>query len=191
MSYLSTIVNNDLGPLFRLLDNYEVHRSSHGARAPSSIRAFQPKFDVRESKDAYELYGEICGVEQDDISVDFTDPHTIVIRGRVERNSGTRTTEEAKEAKGGDNDSYHKPTVEDDVAAENAGTSALAKADTQSGTNGIKYWVTERSVGEFHRSFSFPSPVDQNAVKASLKNGILNIVIPKMQAPQTRRIQIS
>jgi len=53
-----------------------------------------------------------------------------------------------------------------------------------------KYWVNERSVGEFHHSFAFPAHVDQDAVKASLKNGILNIVVPKETAPQSRKINI-
>jgi HSP20 family protein len=186
----TSIVDKDLGPLFQLLDNYDAHRSSYGTRTPSSVRAFRPKFDVRESKDAYELYGELCGVEQDDISIDFADPHTIVIKGRVERDPKARITGEVK----GDNHSYHKPTVEDEADdGGNAGTGAVTKTDTQNDTDGdgVKYWVTERSVGEFHRSFSFPSRVDQDAVKASLRNGILSIVIPKAQAPKTRRIQIS
>ena len=53
-----------------------------------------------------------------------------------------------------------------------------------------KYWVSERSVGEFERRFSFPGKVDQEAVKASLRNGILNVVVPKIVAKQSRRIDI-
>ncbi|KAI9772243.1 MAG: hypothetical protein M1840_000992 [Geoglossum simile] len=185
---LSNIANDDLRPLFHLLDNYDAHRSSYSIRTSGS--AFQPKFDVRESKSAYELYGELCGVEQDDISIGFADTHTVVIKGRVERNPGARVTGEVE---GGDH-SYHKPTVEDEIDdARNVGTRPVAKTDTENGTDGggVKYWVTERSVGAFHRSFSFPSRVDQDAVKASLRNGILSIVIPKAPAPQTRRIEIS
>jgi len=53
-----------------------------------------------------------------------------------------------------------------------------------------KYWLTERSVGEFCRSFSFPSRVDQDAVSANFKNGILNIIVPKSKKQEHRRIQI-
>jgi HSP20 family molecular chaperone IbpA len=53
-----------------------------------------------------------------------------------------------------------------------------------------KYWVSERSVGEFARTFSFPKPVDQENVKASLKNGIISIIVPKAAAPQSKRINI-
>jgi len=54
-----------------------------------------------------------------------------------------------------------------------------------------KLWVSERSVGEFSRSFSFPERVDQDAVKASFKNGVLSIVVPKVQKKEgTKKIQI-
>ncbi|KAI9866039.1 MAG: hypothetical protein M1813_002006 [Trichoglossum hirsutum] len=191
MSILPSIVNSDLGPLFRLLDDYDSHRSGSARKGRSSIRAFQPKFDVRETKNAYELYGELCGVEQDDISVEFPDAHTIVIKGRVQRSpvtEGGRVVGEVKSQA----QSYHKPTAEDEAEDTLTPTTAT-KANTENGTNsdGSKYWITERLVGEFHRSFSFPSRVDQDAVKASLKNGVLSVIIPKAPAPQTRRIEIS
>ena len=53
-----------------------------------------------------------------------------------------------------------------------------------------KYWVSERSVGEFHRSFSFPGRVDTDGVKASLKNGILHVMVPKSVHKESKRIQI-
>ena len=54
----------------------------------------------------------------------------------------------------------------------------------------FKYWISERSVGEFERRFSFPGRVDQDAVKASLKNGILSVVVPKIVRGEARRIVI-
>ena len=57
-------------------------------------------------------------------------------------------------------------------------------------SDGSGYWISERSVGEFARTFSFPKQVEQENVKASLKNGILSIIVPKALAPQTKRINI-
>jgi HSP20 family molecular chaperone IbpA len=57
-------------------------------------------------------------------------------------------------------------------------------------SDGPKYWVSERSVGEFARTISFPKQVDQENVKAGLKNGILSIIVPKAVAPQSKRINI-
>lgn len=41
------------------------------------------------------------------------------------------------------------------------------------------YHRLERSYGKFKRSFILPGPVEGNGVKASLKDGILRIVLPK------------
>lgn len=49
----------------------------------------------------------------------------------------------------------------------------------------------ERVTGRFFRRFSLPDTVDSEAVKASNKNGVLEIVIPKRPASQPRRIQVT
>ena len=99
---------------------------------------------------------------------------------------------------------YHKASIEDeyvDAGAESAGegaktpasTSAIPQVEVASKNDtepSFKYWVNERSVGEFERIFTFPGRVDQEAVKASLKNGILSVVVPKVVATEARRINI-
>ena len=85
-----------------------------------------------------------------------------------------------------DNHKGHKATVEDEDAAKDT-TAEVAKAQEQPNEPEAKYWVSERSVGEFSRSFSFPVRVDQDAVHASMKNGILSIVVPKLKKTEHRR----
>ena len=185
MSFFPRFAAGEFAPLFRLLDDYDVHRGSSNSGF-SSIRSFAPKFDVREVKDAYQLDGEFPGIDQKDISIEFTDPHTIVIKGRTERQyeSGTTPTLE-----GSTQGRIEAPEDEEEhtteTAVEKSSADVPAKAQSQS-----KYWVSERSVGEFHRTFSFPTRVDQDAVKASLKNGILSVVVPKAAAPQSKKITI-
>lgn len=190
----------EFSPLFRLMDDYERH-AIRGVN--DSIRTFSPKFDVKELKDSYELHGEFPGIEQKNINIEWTDANTLTISGRHEtvREEGERPQHLLKES--GESTStekhdenYHKPTVEDDTA-ENTTTSEsrVAKKSEQhevakQNANSPKYWVSERSVGEFHRSFNFPARVDQDAVKASLKDGILSIVVPKAQATKPRKINI-
>ena len=50
--------------------------------------------------------------------------------------------------------------------------------------------VSERSYGSFTRTFNFPARVDVVNVRASLKNGLLSINVPKAAAFKTRRIAI-
>lgn len=61
---------------------------------------------------------------------------------------------------------------------------------TSEGEEG-SWWCMERSTGDFRRSFSFPSPVDQDHVDATLKNGVLSINVPKAQVVATgKRIDV-
>lgn len=203
MSLFPRFPQGDFAPLFRLLDDYDVHRSGRadGTGSSSAVRSFQPKFDVREIKEAYELQGELPGINQKDVSIEFVDPHTLVIKGRVERESH-RGDDDSQPSAGRITDadqssSYHKASVEEEGASSESkqDTSGsedkqVAHADEHAHQNKLKYWVSERSVGEFHRSFTFPTRVDQDAVKASMKNGILNIVVPKAPAPTSKRINI-
>ena len=207
--------SGDFAPLFRLLDDYDQHRTvsprgnGNGSIFNQSIRTFQPRFDVKEVKDGYELHGELPGIDQKDINIEFTDPQTLVIKGRTEReySSGTppasieagKSAAQITEAGEGEKHSkYHKASVEEEEPSTPASTQPETQLEkTESATTPAqtpkeqsKYWVSERSIGEFHRSFSFPSRVDQDAVRASLKNGILSIVVPKAAAPTSRKINI-
>ena len=185
----------EFAPIFRLFDEYDRQAFRDFDRHIKSVRSFTPKFDVKETKDGYELHGELPGVEQKDINIEWTDNNTLSVSGCHEhvREEGERLQgfiengEDQKKLE-------HQPTVEDEQPA-NTGTAQVSKQSSQEVSKSDenfkpKYWVSERSVGEFHRSFAFPSRVDQDAVKASLKNGILSVVIPKAQAPQSRKINI-
>ena len=169
-----------------------------------SIKAFTPKFDVKEVEDAYELHGEFPGVDQKNINIEWTDQNTLTVSGRHEtvREEGERPTtaiegeEDTKKVEGApakdkqpsvEDEGTEKKPAEGEQQVAKQGNQEVSKQDE---TPRSKYWVSERSVGEFHRSFSFPQRVDQDAVKASLKNGILSIVVPKSKAPQPRKINI-
>jgi HSP20 family molecular chaperone IbpA len=157
----------DFAPLFRLLDDYDLHRSS---RQNTTTRAFQPRFDVRESDDSYHLDGELPGIAQKDINIEFTDPNTLVVKGRTERE-------------------YHT-TEPNEPAGDDGSTVAEAGDKAQTPKPSHRYWARERSVGEFQRTFTFPGRVDQDNVKANLKNGILSVVIPKSTVPTAKKIAI-
>ncbi|KAK8204331.1 hypothetical protein M8818_005176 [Zalaria obscura] len=208
--------SGEFAPLFRLLDDYASHVTKNEFPGVSqSLRSFTPRFDVREVKDAYELHGELPGIAQKDINIEFTDPQTLTIKGRTERHTERGTppsaaiegqAEQGRITSGEEGSHYHKATVEDEDAnmsgalpsdsnSQQASTSQeVAKSDQQQQQvqqrPESRYWVSERSVGEFHRTFSFPSRVDQDNVKASLKDGILSIIVPKATTPSTRRINI-
>ncbi|RAL00755.1 Hsp20/alpha crystallin family protein [Aspergillus ibericus CBS 121593] len=171
----------EFAPLFRLLDDYDLHRSSQGT--PASARAFAPRFDVRETSDGYHLDGELPGINQNDVDIEFSDPQTLVIRGRIEREYHSDNDEAQKDP---------NTTAENTTPGESS--AVIQPSDKQVSKHKSKakyhYWHSERSVGEFHRTFSFPSRVSQDDVKASLKNGVLSIFVPKAAAPVAKKITI-
>jgi len=183
-------------PLFRLLEDFDTYQNSgnrHHHRG-GVMKSFNPKFDVKELKEEYQLHGELPGVEQKDVEIEFTDANTLTIKGRTERSyaSGTPPTEAIEGNKATPAiEGNHHATVEDEGAETTTTlTKGAAKAE-QPKEPEAKFWVSERSVGEFSRSFSFPVRVDQDAVQASMKNGILSIVVPKAKKVESRKIAIN
>jgi HSP20 family molecular chaperone IbpA len=180
----------EFAPLFRLMDDYDRRVFRDFDRQFREVKTFTPKFDVKELKDAYELHGEFPGVEQKDINIEWTDANTLTISGRHEqvREEGEPPKGFIEEPKEGHH--YEKPSVEEEGGESSTQVTKKPEQEVAKTEEGPKYWVSERSVGEFHRSFSFPTRVDQDAVKASLKNGILSVVVPKAKAPQPKKINI-
>jgi HSP20 family molecular chaperone IbpA len=190
-------------PLFRFLDDFDSYtreNEGHANSRPShhGIRSFDPRFDVHETETAYELHGELPGIERENVEIEFTDQQTLVVRGRIERTYTTNTPPTGVLEAG-------KPTgaiTEADGAKDAADTSVSHKAEEGNASKGAdnpkatekmrgnKLWVSERSIGRFSRTFSLPVQVDQDAVSASLNNGILSIVVPKAKKQGARRIAI-
>ncbi|MDD5765317.1 MAG: Hsp20/alpha crystallin family protein [Candidatus Marinimicrobia bacterium] len=50
---------------------------------------------------------------------------------------------------------------------------------------------SERSFGNFQRTFRLPEQTDQSTIQADFKDGILNIVIPKKEAVLPKQIEIN
>lgn len=176
-----TFQPRDYQTLFRLLGDpslYHKYQIPSSTPAPTpSRRAFSPNFDVLETPEKYILEGELPGLsDKSKVIIEFTDAQTLLVRGKTERS--THTNEHTKSL---------KPTVEDE---EEAAKKESAK-DTSKKDHSTKYWVSERTIGEFQRSFTFPGAVDLDGVKATLEHGILEIVVPKRVQVGSKRIEIN
>ncbi|KAJ9639312.1 hypothetical protein H2204_003923 [Knufia peltigerae] len=172
----------EMGPFFKLFDDTfsELQKMSDTAQ-----RTFTPKFDVKESKDRYTLEGELPGIDQKDVTIEFADENTLTIRGRTEhyREEGSKPSA-AEEPQ--------QPQQQPQAGSSSTEVATTGGKDVAKHQPQHTYWVTERSVGEFARSFAFPTRVDHDGVKASLKNGILSVTVPKMLKTNTsRKIEIN
>jgi HSP20 family protein len=52
------------------------------------------------------------------------------------------------------------------------------------------YHRIERSYGSFTRSFSLPKTLDAGHLEAEMKDGVLEVRIPKRAAPEPKRVEI-
>lgn len=54
-----------------------------------------------------------------------------------------------------------------------------------------KYYRKERTFGSFHRAFSLPSAINPDTIKATFKDGVLEIEIPKPEEQKPKQVKIS
>lgn len=182
-------------------------------RGHSHIRAFTPNFDIIETKESYILEGELPGLsDKRAVDIEFTDHQTLLIKGKIEKVATTTSATPSETKKTTSGEEHHegiarpktppKPTVEDEVDEDDDGKSNILtptstivshedkKQEQQSKKEQIRYWVSERTIGSFQRTFSFPGLIDQDKVTAKLENGILTVVVPKRQKLPSKRIEI-
>jgi len=157
-----------------------------GKEEGGATRAFSPNFDVHETPKDYILDGELPGLDKSNLSIEFTDSNTLVIHGKIER-SYTAGTPPEKLLQGAKQKQAITEGKETEGKEREKGKQHEQKAENE---EPIKYWVSERTVGSFQRSFSFPGEVDQDNVKASYEDGILKVVVPKKEKRTAKKIDI-
>jgi HSP20 family molecular chaperone IbpA len=51
-------------------------------------------------------------------------------------------------------------------------------------------YISEYGLGDYQRAFTLAEEVDREKIQASVKNGVLKIVLPKAEAVKTRKIAV-
>ncbi|QDU28046.1 Spore protein SP21 [Anatilimnocola aggregata] len=54
----------------------------------------------------------------------------------------------------------------------------------------VEYWTQEYGIGDFYRSFSLGEGIDGDRIEAVLKDGVLELTLPKHPSVQPRRIAV-
>ncbi|KAG2230900.1 HSP20-like chaperone [Thamnidium elegans] len=143
-----------------------------------------PATDISETDDAYELHAELPGYDKKDIKIELSDDgRTLILSGKVdkvhEEKHGEDQAEEKKEKK------EKKEKESQELTTKKDEDSQVTKHDKSP-----QWWVNERVVGSFTRSFSFPNSLNGDNIKASYDNGVLKVTVPKVKENKPKQIQI-
>ncbi|KXJ95927.1 HSP20-like chaperone [Microdochium bolleyi] len=117
---------------------------------PEQPAYFTPRFDIVETDAAYELYGELPGVDKKDVEIEFSDPQTLIVKGHIERTVSSASAE------------TRDATDEDDaVVIDHAGastsTAASAAADDHAETSSQRSFRATVEDGEDDDGTATPS----------------------------------
>ena len=63
-------------------------------------------------------------------------------------------------------------------------------SETEKDGKGRKYLIRERRMDSFERSFSLPEGVDEGAISAGFKDGVLTVTLPKTPEEKPRQIEV-
>jgi HSP20 family protein len=78
-----------------------------------------------------------------------------------------------------------------DVSMENGVLTIKGEKRTEAKTEKEGYKRVERTFGSFYRRFSLPDTANPDAISAATKNGVLEIVIPKRESVQPKKINVT
>ena len=77
-----------------------------------------------------------------------------------------------------------------DVSMEEGVLTIHGKRNTESRDEGEGYKRVERVRGSFYRRFNLPDTANVDAISAKSKHGVLEVVIPKQEKLQPKRIEV-
>ena len=80
---------------------------------------------------------------------------------------------------------------ETDVSMEDGVLTIKGEKKSEAITEKDGYKRVERTYGSFHRRFSLPDTANSEEISAKSKNGVLEIIIPKRQSVQPKKIVVT
>jgi HSP20 family protein len=77
-----------------------------------------------------------------------------------------------------------------EVSVENNVLTIIGRIDF-SNYKGLQPLYTEYNIGHYSRSFRLSNEIEQEGIKAELKDGVITLVLPKAERAKPRRIKVS
>jgi HSP20 family protein len=206
-SGFGTGIYHDFSPVLHYIHDLDRY-FSHDHRLTSS---FVPRFDLEEDEMFYYLIGDIPGGRAEDITIEPNDDHTLIIHGvtgcfgfslepLIGRKSQHNSNElvsvpDQKRKAAGIHSTYnnYKPPAPIPLPPQGhirrGTTSYIGDTDRPKERSKKKVLLSERLVGDFRRTFTFPAPIVEEKVQATIKNGVLRLKIPKREKSTVEKLR--
>lgn len=190
MSLSTRIFSDALRDMQRAMAAIEQPLFNTPAIIPSFFNRVGPHYpvtDMVETTDSFELHAEVPGFDKNDIKIEMPNGHTIVLKGKVEKEHKIESPSSPSDTTTASEGSVTEKTDSQQV------TTTATNNDKQvvdAANDGRKWWIQERVSDSFFRSFQLPITVDPETIKASYNNGVLKIVIPKNEDKEATQINI-
>lgn len=182
------LFNNTFSQLDKLSNEMNTHFTENFGNDWTSSLMVTPKVNLKETPEAYLIEGEVPGVEKKDISLDWVDDSTLVLKTKSEK------VVEHKPSAPADDESQTQKAAEGQTSEPSTEvTTTNANKEIAHTEHKPVYHHVERSTGSYMRAFQLPGNVKHDEVKAALKNGVLTVTIPKVQdndKPKSRTVTI-
>ena len=133
------------------------------------VCAWRPQVDIYEGENGFVIQADLPGVDKQDVTVEIKD-NVLTI-------SGEPVAPGSRDAR-----ALLPVDVDGDGNVER-----LIHAPAHEAS----YFRRERGCGAFQRAFSLRSMVAPDQIKASFKNGVLTVEIPKPEVEKTRQVTVS
>jgi HSP20 family protein len=153
--------------------------------------------NVSEIDTGYKVEIEVPGYQKPEISIEFgNDGKSLTVSGRTEKSFEQSPAEETEQT-----GKPHAVSVEevpeegektqDSDESQSTAVTETNKDKTVGQPAAPKYWISERNVGSFSRTFTFKSLLDPEKATATLEHGVLTITVPRAAKVGAKKISIA
>ncbi|ORX80041.1 HSP20-like chaperone [Anaeromyces robustus] len=167
-----------------------------------------PKINLSEDENNYYIHADLPGITKDQIKMEINEDRILTISGEREsiydndKTEKEEEEEEVKEEKEQNEEEQEKEKKEENIEestekmeteeGNTTTTTTEIKKNNENNYENRKYSIIECGYGKFSRSFTLPEDANLDSIQAKMENGVLEIIINKIETPkfQNRSIQI-
>ncbi|ORX75257.1 HSP20-like chaperone [Anaeromyces robustus] len=153
---------------------------------------YTPNINLSEDEKNYYIHADLPGMTKDQVKMELNEDRILTISGERESIYDNNEENEQKEEKQEKGKEENTEESTENMETEEGNTTTSATEENKKNNENRTYSMIECSYGKFSRSFTLPEDANLDGIQAKMENGVLEVVINKIETPklQNRCIQI-